>query len=180
MQIQYLPVKQTGLAHVGPPHQSHIRRVFAQHRGDLRQVLRGDLVQQLPNAIAVDATDGVRLAQAEFPELLGLRHALGLRLALVDRHEDGHLAMLSEPVGDDAVQLRQALLPVTDEDRRLCLAKSDQRLLSDTLREDVLCVVEDDPAGVHHLEVVVAPGGGAVCPVARDARFVVYDGSVLK
>lgn len=138
-----------------------------------------NFIQNISQAVPVDATDRVRSAQAKVPELKGLGHAHRVRLALVDCKVQGHMAVLAKPVSNRDIHDSEAFLSVADKYRRGGFLQCEQRLVGDLVRKYVFGVFEHNTTGVHHLKVVVVPVACAVRAVARDTRFVVDNRSVL-
>ena len=111
--------------------------------------------------------------EAEAPELSGHRQARFRRLALVHRQQHRHL-LTAQPFGDRFIGGGEALLTIGDHHGHGGFRQGEVGLLAD-LRQEFAVVVEDETAGIDHLEMTIAPEAVLVGAIAGHTGFVVHD-----
>ncbi len=168
-------------------HEARLADVRAAEDGDADRVLRqlrpllpavrlevvDDLVEQVARAVAVQAGDRDRVAEAELVQLE--RERLLLRVVDLVRDHEHRLLRLAEDLRDLLVAGRDPGLRVEDEEDDVGLRDRLAGLVGDRARER-RHVGDVDAARVDQQEAAVPPLADELLAVARDARGLVHDG----
>ena len=133
-----------------------------------------DVVEDVAHAVAVLGADGVRVAQAQAVELVGVG-VLQDGVALVDGQEDRLVGALQD-AGDGLVLLGDAGLAVDEEDDGVGLVDGEHRLVANLALERILGIADLDTAGIAQRELGAVPVRIMERPVTGDALGLVHDG----
>ncbi len=167
-------VEQRGLAGVGAADDGDADEVLGDLLlGGLRQRSH-DVVEDVAHAVAVLGADGVRIAQAQAVELVGVG-VLQDGVALVDGQEDRFVGALQD-ARDGLVLLGDAGLAVDEEDDGVGLVDGENRLVANLALERILGIADLDTAGIAQRELGAVPVGIMERPVTGDALGLVHDG----
>ena len=169
-------VHEARLADVRPAEDRDADRALRQLRALLASVrveVVDDLVEQVAGAVAVQAGDRDRVAEAELVQLE--RERLLLRVVDLVRDHEHRLLRLAQDLRDLLVTGRDPDLRVEHEEDDVGLRDRLARLVGDRAR-DRRRVGDVDAAGVDEEEAPVPPLAEELLAVARDARRLVHDG----
>ena len=134
---------------------------------------RRHTVEQLAHPQAVLCRDQRQLCESELEHLVGEVPLAG-RVGLVARHDDV-APRFPQQLGDVAVDRREALADVEQQDDHIGLLDGDPGLGFDRGAGRVFGCVQIEACGVHHGELTASPVGDAVEPITGQPRLGVHD-----